>query len=111
MTFREFTSMDEAISFMRKQEEAANARVTPDQAAIDYGGHWMQVWDNLLIFGQVTPLDQVEAEETKLGASRRGRSRAPWRFWPGLIVAATATATRSRSSSRWGSGAVPTSRS
>jgi hypothetical protein len=68
MSFREFDSADEMFDFMHQQEEAANARVTPEQAQIGYGAFWMRPYDDLLIFGHVPTAEETEASERALGA-------------------------------------------
>jgi hypothetical protein len=58
------------VEAMRVAEDAANARVTADQAGITYGDHWMSAFDDVLIFGRVNPLDELDEANRQLGMGR-----------------------------------------
>jgi hypothetical protein len=68
MSVRGFDNTDDMFTWMRQQEQAANDRVTPDQAEISYGDHWMRPYEDIVIFGYVPTPDEQAASERELGA-------------------------------------------
>src|SRR6516165_8674675 len=69
VSFSSYDSLEEMLQAMREAEARANAEVQPDQAAIDFGDHWVSVFEDFLIFGRVTPLEELDAESGKLGTA------------------------------------------
>jgi hypothetical protein len=71
MTVEFFDSDEEMFARIEEGVLAAKARATPRQNAITYGDYWMRIWPEgqLLIFGYVTPMDELDAEERRLGAT------------------------------------------
>jgi hypothetical protein len=51
----EFNDWDEAMAFMQKQEEEANASLTDKQREIVYGSYWIRPFDGHLEYGHVLP--------------------------------------------------------
>jgi len=68
MSVQGFDNIDDMFAWMRSQEEAANTRVTPDQAEIGYGAYWMRPYEDIVIFGYVPTQTEREASERALGA-------------------------------------------
>jgi hypothetical protein len=68
MTVHGFDNTDDMFAWMRQQERAANANVTPDQAEIGYGDYWVRICEDIYIFGYVPTQDEQEASERELGA-------------------------------------------
>ena len=67
MVFREFDSMEAMWEFMREQERLANENTADWQRAIGYGDYWMRMYEEILIFGYVNTLDELDAIERELG--------------------------------------------
>lgn len=63
MSVMGFDNADDMFAYMREQEEAANARVTPGQAQIGYGAWWLRPYEDVVIFGYVPTQDEVRASE------------------------------------------------
>ena len=72
MSFQLFNSFDDAMASMRKAEEEANKRVTPEQADIGYGDYWMRVWqgfgETVKVYGYIQTLEESLAQEKECGA-------------------------------------------
>lgn len=68
MSVRGFNNIEDMMAFMRQQEEAANARVSPGQAEIGYGAWWLRPYEDITIFGYVPTEDEVRASEGGEGA-------------------------------------------
>lgn len=85
-----FDTWGEALARMEEREQAANARVTPEQRSIGWDDYWLRLWrdgdDVLAIFGHVWPEERAkrepdEAEEAE-ATYRRG-----YRFGEAFSVA------------------------
>jgi hypothetical protein len=63
----EFGDFDEFLDWQARNEAIANARVTPEQAEIGYGDHWARRFEDIVIFGRVMSLDELEQMERNLG--------------------------------------------
>ena len=69
MSFESFDSFEEAVQAMRRAEARANAAAHDEQVRITYGDYWMSAYDaEFLIFGRVSTLAELDAEEKRLGA-------------------------------------------
>jgi hypothetical protein len=73
MSFQAFDSFEEAQAAMRAAEARANERATEAQRAIEYGDHWLSTDGDLLIFGRVSTLEELDAAEQQLGVNQRER--------------------------------------
>lgn len=71
MTFIPFDDFDSMMEALQQQKERAKSWIKPRQARITYGDYWMSPRDDygLLIFGRITPRDELDATERRLGAS------------------------------------------
>jgi hypothetical protein len=61
-----FASVEDAMTAMRRAEQRANARVTPEQTAIGYGDHWCSAFEDFLIFGRVSTLEELDTRSAEL---------------------------------------------
>lgn len=61
--FQSFDSLEDMINAMAEQEQAANTKVSPKQVAVGYGDYWIRFTPEVVIFGYVMTLDEVEAAE------------------------------------------------
>lgn len=71
MTVISFDDWGEMGDYLRRSEEEANTRVTPEQREVGYGSLWLRFYDipgRVVIFGRVHTLAEIEADETRLGA-------------------------------------------
>lgn len=66
--FEAFDSLEEMQAAMREREDAANARLTPEQKEVDWGDCWVQAGDDMLIFGRCMTRDEVRTSEQECGA-------------------------------------------
>jgi hypothetical protein len=64
-----FDDVDEMFAAISRGVEAAKKRATAKQNAISYGDYWLRAYDDILIFGHITPEDELWAAELELGAS------------------------------------------
>jgi hypothetical protein len=64
--FESFDSMEEAQEAMAQAERIANALVTSEQVAIGYGDYWCSAFDDFLIWGRVSTLEELDAESARL---------------------------------------------
>lgn len=63
-----FDSFEEMQKHISASVERAKANIQPRQAKITYGDYWMRIWEDVLIFGHISTLKELEAEERRLGA-------------------------------------------
>lgn len=63
-----FDNIEDMFAWMREREQAANDRVSPEQAEIGYGAWWMRPYEDIIIFGYVPTQEEQEASERALGA-------------------------------------------
>lgn len=73
MNVQFFENTQDMFDAIQRGVEQAQARTTPKQAAITYGDYWMRFWDTgygevLLIFGYITPFEEMMQTERDLGA-------------------------------------------
>lgn len=70
MTFMEFDSFDQMSEFMAEAERVAIESTSPTQAKIGEGDYWFRPVPEMeiVIFGRVHPLTEVEAAERDAGA-------------------------------------------
>lgn len=69
MSVKSFATFEEMQNYMTKGHAAAEAVVTPEQAAIGYDDCWLRVvpeYDKLWIFGWVWPLEYCAASSASL---------------------------------------------
>lgn len=67
--FQAFDDVDEMFASIRRGVEDAKSRATDKQNSITYGDYWMRNWNNdLLIFGHITPYDDLVADSRRLCA-------------------------------------------
>jgi hypothetical protein len=71
--FESFASLEEAMAVMREREAQANAAARPEQLAIGYGDYWLSAFDDFLIFGRVSTLQELDDEKRRLGAGAEER--------------------------------------
>jgi len=66
-----YDSFDSMMDAIGQQVERAKSWIRPRQAAITYGDYWMSPRPDLgiIIFGRITPRDEMDATERRLGAS------------------------------------------
>jgi hypothetical protein len=63
MEFREFGSLDEMFEFMKANEDAANASLTPQQRSLDWGSYWVSPQEDFVIFGYCYTYEQQAMSE------------------------------------------------
>lgn len=73
MNVQFFDNTQDMFDAIQRGVEQAQARTTPKQSAITYGDYWMRFWDTgygetLLIFGHITPFEEMMQTERDLGA-------------------------------------------
>lgn len=70
MTFMEFESLEAAQEWMRRQEQAANERLTPEQRSIGWGDYWVRLDHDFEIWGEVWTEEYCLKSEIEAGATR-----------------------------------------
>ena len=70
-SYRKFDSIEEMFDYIEKQTQRANASLTAEQKAITWGSHWVRFLpsEQLIIFGRVFTLAEIEQGERSAGAS------------------------------------------
>jgi hypothetical protein len=61
-----YGSLEEAQDAMTQAEAQANTRVTEEQATIGYGDYWCSAFEDFLIWGRVSTLEELDAESARL---------------------------------------------
>ena len=69
MSVQFFDDTDEMFAAINRGVEAAKKRATAKQNAISYGDYWLRAYEDILIFGHITPEKDLWAAEVELGAS------------------------------------------
>ena len=64
-----YDNVEDMFAAIDKGVQRAKSMILPRQARITYGDYWMRIWEDILIFGRIDTVAELDEEERRLGAS------------------------------------------